>query len=247
MSQPPFFSLHHDGAISDPVWAPWTFLQFAWPQTRVGQRDILCEIPLLGELVSRILSLWIWRKLWLVMWWDINCVSGSRWGNEERAMVTARRAKTLLWRKGRKNRLLIIKSQIKSPLLRNKYDSVSYHTFIQQPVAGAASVYQVRQATTAQDPTDYLFIMSSHGQVWEFLHICPSIHFDQRQNNYALWHFFNRFGSFSCCNICSGVNQLSRWEEPTCSNTNHEVRTDFLHCSRVDQNEEAGQFQQYFK
>lgn len=61
-------------------------------------------------------------------------------------MVTACRAKTLLWRKGRKNRLLIIKSQIKSALLSNKYDSVCHHMCIQQPVAGAASVYQVWQA-----------------------------------------------------------------------------------------------------
>lgn len=79
------------------------------------------------------------------MWWDINCVLRSRWGNEERTPVAACRAKTLLWRKGRKNSLLI-KSQIKSMLLSNKYDNVSYHTFIQQAVAGAASVYQVRQA-----------------------------------------------------------------------------------------------------
>lgn len=48
----------------------------------------------------------------------------------------------------------MIKNQIKSQLLSNKYHGPYYHTFVEQTVVGAASAYQVLQAWQRHEFTD---------------------------------------------------------------------------------------------
>lgn len=84
------------------------------------------------------------RKPWLAKMWDKSCKLAPGWGNEESAGVSGSKARALLWREGRDNRSLMIKSQIKSLLLSNKHRRSYYQLFVEEPVVGAE--YQVLQA-----------------------------------------------------------------------------------------------------
>lgn len=114
------------------------------------------------------------------------------------------RAGALVWREGRDNRSRMTKSQIKSQLLSNKYHGSYYHTFVEEPVAGAASVYQVQQAWQRHECTVsnsfYVLATSSHwGQKALSCRSFTLFYLKQMQQYGLGWFhfiFFSCIGSF---------------------------------------------------
>lgn len=169
-----------------------------WPDLRLAEECSVWDLP--TRCASpRVSSLQGRRKLWLAKMWDINSESAPGWGNEECTGVTLR---TLLWREGRDNRSCMIKSQIKSQLLSNKYHGSDYHTFVQEPVVGAAYVYPVQQAWQRHECTEsyilsvrYVFSLRSKSTFISVIHIILS------ERNATIWVgiiFFSCIGSFFC-------------------------------------------------
>lgn len=171
-----------------------------WPELSLTEECSVWDLPT-GCAPLRVSFLRGRRKLWLAKMWDINSESVPGWGNEERTGVTVRssqsRAGALLWREGRDNRSRMIKSQITSQLLSNKYHGSYYHTFVEEPVAGAASVYQVQQAWQRHECTEtnsfytrYVFSLRSNSTLMSVIHIILS------ETNATIWVWIISFNVF---------------------------------------------------